>query len=914
MSDSKHFSEDPYADREAEKYDRPIASRELIMQLLAEQGEPLTRPQLENLLNIEDEDSAEALRRRLRAMERDGQLMRNRKAQYVLLSKLDLVAGRIMGHRDGFGFLVPDEGGDDIFLSAREMRQVFDGDRVLVRATGEDRKGRVEGAIVEVLERKTRKLVGRFHGHGGFGYMTPENQRITNDIQILPDPDSGLEYKQGQLVVVELITPPSKRAKATARVTEVLGDHMAPGMEIKVAIHNYDIPNEWTDAIRQEVSEFGPEVPDSAVENRIDLRDLPLVTIDGEDAKDFDDAVYCEPKRAGGWRLWVAIADVSSYVHPGSQLDIEAHKRGNSVYFPEFVVPMLPEMLSNGLCSLNPDVNRLAMVCEMTISASGNLSEYTFYEAVIRSKARLTYTKVGAMLEEPDSDFGAAMRQQYAEVLPHIEDLHELYCTLRKAREERGAIDFETTETRILFSEERKIEKIVPVVRNDAHKIIEECMLCANVASAQMLQKLKQPALFRVHDGPKESKLQALRTYLGPLGLSLGGGDEPTPPDYQALSESLEGRIDKHVIQVMMLRSMSQAVYSPEHKGHFGLNYPAYTHFTSPIRRYPDLLVHRAIRGLIHSDSDSRHITRPANFRPDKRFMHRYTMEQMVELGEHCSMTERRADDATRDVMAWLKCEYMQDCVGEEFSGVISAVTGFGVFVELEEVYVEGLIHISALPGDYYHYDAALQRLYGERSGKSFRLGDRVQVLVARVDLDDRKIDFDLVKKLDAADKQGVGTGESGDNTKPEPKKLSKRELLRSGKIAMAELESRQGRRPSGSRHSDKSGSGRAEPERTGSARPKRSSSRKGAESETPWGGAADRKASAKPSRKRATEPKAGQGSRQKLEAKPGNPGGARLSESELEVIRLSRKPSKGLSNRAKKRKLKKLRGKTSRK
>ena len=562
---------------------------------------------------------------------------------------------------------------------------------------------------------------------------------------------------------------------------------------------------------------------------------------------------------------------------------------------------MLPEILSNGLCSLNPDVNRLAMVCEMTISATGNLSGYTFYESVIRSKARLTYTKVGAMLQEPDSDFGAAMRQQYAEVLPHIEDLHELYCALRRAREERGAIDFETTETRIVFSEERKIEKIVPVVRNDAHKIIEECMLCANVASAQMLQKLKQPALFRVHDGPKESKLQALRTYLGPLGLSLGGGDEPTPPDYQALTESLEGRADKHVIQMMMLRSMSQAVYSPEHKGHFGLNYPAYTHFTSPIRRYPDLLVHRAIRGLIHSDNDSHHVTRPENFRIDKRFMHRYTMEQMVELGEHCSMTERRADDATRDVMSWLKCEYMQDCVGDEFSGVISAVTGFGVFVELEEVYVEGLIHISALPGDYYHYDAALQRLYGERSGKSFRLGDRVQVQVARVDLDDRKIDFELVKKLDATEKPGADSA----SAETEPKRLSKRELLRKGKIALAELESRQGSRPA-----------RGRPSGTSSAKPEHSRAKQGnrTDAKTPWGKSDDEARSGKPSRKRSAEDRTGKSNRNKFEAKSESAGGVRLSESELEVIRLSKKPAKGLSNRAKKRKLKKLRGKTSRK
>ena len=872
---------DPHAAREAEKYERPIASREMIMELLDEQGEPLTRPQLEKLLEIDDYDQAEALRRRLRAMERDGQLMRNRKAQYVLLSKLDLVSGRVSGHRDGFGFLIPDEGKDDIFLSAREMRQVFDGDKVLVRATGQDRKGRTEGAIVEVLERNTYKLVGRFKGHGGFGYLSPENQRITNDIQIQPDPDSGLDYKDDQLVVAELITPPSKRAKATAKVIEVLGDHMAPGMEIKVAIHNYDIPDEWTDSVRQEVSEFGAEVPDSAVKNRVDLRDLPLVTIDGEDAKDFDDAVYCEPKRSGGWRLWVAIADVSAYVKPNSELDQEAHRRGNSVYFPEFVVPMLPEMLSNGLCSLNPDVNRLAMVCEMTISASGNLSGYKFYEAVIRSHARLTYTKVGAMLQEPESAFGEAQRDKYADIVPHLEHLYELYHGLRSAREERGAIDFETTETRIIFSEERKIDKIVPVVRNDAHKIIEECMLCANVATAKMLQKLKQPSLFRVHDGPKESKLESLRTYLGPLGLSLGGGDEPSPQDYQDLTESLEGRADKHVIQIMMLRSMSQAVYSPEHKGHFGLNYSAYTHFTSPIRRYPDLLAHRTIRALIHSGSESRHLHRPDEFLPNKKFVHHYTMPQMVELGEHCSMTERRADDATRDVMSWLKCEYMQDCVGAEFSGVISAVTGFGVFVELEEVYVEGLIHISSLPGDYYHFDAPRQCLQGERSGRKFRLGDRLLVQVARVDLDDRKIDFELLDSLDKANKQ-----------KASPvKKQSKRDLLRSGKIQMAEMESRQGRKP-----------GRKKP----AAHPRNRSS-----AETPWG-----KGDAKPvrpPRKRPVKGVSDDKPEQSKAVEPKRKSGPKLSDAEREMIKLSKKQSKGLSNRAKKRKLKKLRKKAER-
>lgn len=890
MTNKKPPSVDPHAAREADKYESPIASRELIMQILDDQGEPMTRPQLEERLEIRDEDAAEALRRRLRAMERDGQLMRNRKAQYVLLSKLDLTAGRIQGHRDGFGFLIADEGGDDIFLSAREMRQVFDGDRALVRVTGQDHRGRREGAIVEVLERNTRKLVGRFKGQGGFGYMVSENQRITQDIQIIPNDALDLKYRDGQLVVAELVMAPTKRTKPTARVVEVLGDHMAPGMEIKVAIHNYDIPDEWRDGVRQEVSEFGADVDEAAKQNRVDLRGLPLVTIDGEDAKDFDDAVYCERKRSGGWRLWVAIADVSWYVQPDTQLDNEAHQRGNSVYFPEFVVPMLPEQLSNGLCSLNPQVDRLAMVCEMTISASGKCSGYKFYEAVISSHARLTYNKVGAMLQEPDSVSGVALRQEYAALVPHLEDLYDLYHALRKARDVRGAIDFDTIETRIIFSEARKIEQIVPVTRNDAHKIIEECMLCANVASARLLQKLDYPALYRVHDGPKEAKQEALRAYLGPLGLSLGGGDKPTPTDYQRLTESLEGRADKHVIQVMMLRSMSQAVYSPDNKGHFGLHYPAYTHFTSPIRRYPDLLVHRTIRALIHSGQASNHLLRVDDFRPNKKFVRHYAMAQMVELGEHCSMTERRADDATRDVMSWLKCEYMQDCVGEEFDGVISAVTGFGVFVELAEVYVEGLIHISSLPGDYYHFDAVHQCLKGERSGKRFRLGDKLRVQVARVDLDDRKIDFELISQLAPAAKKRSTDGAG--------KKLSQRELLRAGKLAQAELEEMQRPRRRSGRVA---GAGKPSGER--SANPWR-----GSES-----GAGDSGSSRRPAKRPAkgtAQPEAASSERV-VEGKGPRKKPAKLSASEKELMKLSKKQAKGLSNRAKKRKLKKLRKKT---
>ncbi|WP_372831734.1 ribonuclease R [Pontibacterium sp.] len=760
------IEKDPQAAAEAEKYGTAVPSRAFIMEFMDHWNAPISHKHLCRELEIYDAATADPLMHRLKAMCRDGQLMSNRKNEFCLIKRMALIPGRVIGHRDGFGFTKPDEGGEDLFLTPREMRKVFDGDRVLVQEVGVDQKGRREGKIVEVLEHCTRKLVGRFTGEKGFGELVPENQRVTQKVLIVPNPENPLKYKDQQLVVVELFRQPGKRQMPQAHVTEVLGDHMAPGMEIKVAIANYDVPDEWPDDVRQEIGDLSAEVEESAKSNRVDLRALPLVTIDGEDAKDFDDAVYAEKKRSGGWRLWVAIADVSWYVRPNSALDIEGHNRGNSVYFPEFVVPMLPELLSNGLCSLNPHVDRLAMVCEMTISESGNLSSYKFYEAVIQSHARLTYTKVGKMLMEAESDEGQRLRAEYNEVVPHLESLHSLYRGLRAARDTRGAIDFETTETRIMFGEARKIEKIVPVTRNDAHKLIEECMLCANVATARFLSKLKVPSLYRVHEGPKEQKLTSLRAYLGELGLNLGGGEEPSPSDYQLLAEQIEGRPDRHVIQTMMLRSMRQAVYSPDNKGHFGLAYTAYTHFTSPIRRYPDLMVHRAIRAMIHSSKEDRTIGRPDEFSLNMDFQYGYSMEQMLQLGEHCSMTERRADDATRDVVAWLKCEYMQDQVGEEFDGVISAVTGFGVFVELEDVFVEGLIHVTALPGDYYNFDAAKQRLVGERTRKNFRLGDRLRVQVVRVDLDERKIDFELVKTIETREK------------------VKKRQLLAEGKIS----------------------------------------------------------------------------------------------------------------------------------
>ncbi len=715
--------QDPYQKREAQKYDNPIPSREYIMQLLDEAGQPITRNQIAEMLDIHDEDQLEALRRRMRAMERDGQVIFNRRGGYALVSKMQLVRGRVIGHADGFGFLVPDEGGDDLFLSAREMHNCLHGDRVLARVAGVDRRGRREGAIVEVLEHANERVAGRYYFEKGVGFVVADNKRLNQDILVPTDQAYGAE--DGQLVVVEIREYPTKRRQAVGRVVEILGDHMAPGMEIDMAIRSHDLPLEWSPIVDAECESLPAEVPEEAKQGRIDLRELPLVTIDGEDSMDFDDAVFCEP-RDGGWRLLVAIADVSHYVEPGSALDAEARQRGNSVYFPGRVIPMLPEVLSNGLCSINPQVDRLCMVCDMQITASGKLDDYEFYPALMNSHARLTYNKVAAILVEGDE----ALRDQYSHVVPHLEHLYALFGKMLQQRQKRGAIDFDTTETRIVFGENKKIEQIVPVQRNDAHKLIEECMLMANVATADFLQSNKISILYRVHEKPKVEKLTALREFLGELGLSLKGGDAPEAQDYGELMEQIKGRDDAHLIQTVMLRSMNQAVYSPDNHGHFGLAYKAYTHFTSPIRRYPDLLVHRAIRHILSGQ-------------PAEEF--RYSMEDMLVLGEHCSMTERRADDATRDAMDWLKCEYMMDKVGDEFDGIITSVTGFGIFVELQDIYVEGLIHVTGLGNDYFQFDPSHHRMVGDRTRKIYRLGDKVRVQVARVDLDERKIDFDLI-------------------------------------------------------------------------------------------------------------------------------------------------------------------------
>lgn len=737
---------DPHAAAEAEKYDNPVASRDALLMVLNALGKPATHEEVCAALDETDEERVEAIRRRLIAMCRDGQLVGNRRDQFVPIDKTDLIIGLVQGHPDGYGFVLRKEA-DDVFLSMNQMSKVFHGDKVAVRIMGYDRRGRPEGRIEKILERNTSQIVGRYYDQAGFGLVQPDSKRVCKEILIAPEARN--KAKHGQFVVVNILQQPQSGGLPMGEVMEVLGDHLAPGMEIDVAVRSHNIPFAWPKEVRAEAKRLPQEVSETDKQGRVDLRHLPFVTIDGEDAKDFDDAVYCERnKNTGGWRLFVAIADVAHYVQCGSHLDNEAHNRGNSVYFPEHVIPMLPEALSNGLCSLNPQVDRLTLVCEITISKAGNISGYQFMEAVIHSHARLTYNQVWAMVNSEDSDAKLTWRKQYANIVTHVDTLYGLFKILRSRREARGALDFDSTETRIIFDAQRKIQRIVPVERNEAHMLIEECMLAANQCAASFYQRYKLPILYRVHQGPSEQKQANLREFLGELGLSLNTGTgDPAPADYQVLLEQISERPDAHLIQTMLLRSLSQAVYQPENEGHFGLAFKAYTHFTSPIRRYSDLLVHRGIKSLIHSELESRQLKRAEGtelFKSGKFFP--YDLTAMVHLGEHVSMTERRADDATREVVDFLKCEYIQGFIGDTFEGIINTVTGFGMFVELKDIFVEGLVHVSNLGDDYYQFDAVKQRLIGERTRRVFRLGDPIWVRVMQVNLDERKIDFELAQ------------------------------------------------------------------------------------------------------------------------------------------------------------------------
>ncbi len=750
-----------------------IPSREDILAALREADGPLTPLELSQALGVPP-SHLEVLGKRLIAMERDGQLMPNRKGVLLLASKLDFVAGRIQGHRDGFGFLIPDAGGPDMFLPPREMQKAMHGDRVLVKQVGFDARGRPEGKIVEVTERAHPHLVGRFLSERGVNIVVPEDQRIKHDI-LIPPGESGLA-QPGQVVTVMITDPPTRHAAPIGRVVEVLGEIDDPGMEIEIAVRKFAVPHQFGEETLAQSARLPATVRPADLKGRVDLRDVPLVTIDGEDARDFDDAVYCEPfgdGRRGGHRLLVAIADVSHYVQPGDALDREAALRSTSVYFPRRVIPMLPEKLSNGLCSLNPQVDRLVLVCDMVISARGQIKAYQFYEAVMHSAARLTYDEVWGILSGRDP---AAIRHRAA-LVPGLQHLHDLYRVLSKAREARGAMDFDTVETKIVCDAAGRIERIEPRLRNDAHRLIEECMLAANVCAGDFMRRSRHPGLYRVHEGPTVDKLRLLREFLRSVGLSLGGGEDPTPGDYATLAAQVRGRPDAPLLQTMMLRSMQQAVYSPHNAGHFGLAYEVYTHFTSPIRRYPDLLTHRVIKSLLHGErhlitplraaDDDADVGKAARGRRSSRDVPtvaavQASIETWEQYGILCSANERRADDASRDVEAWLKCQYMRERVGEQFAGRITGVAPFGVFVTLEALYVDGLVHVSELGSEYFQYNDAAHELRGERTGRRFRLTDELHVQVSRVDLEARRIEFRLVQKLGFREVVAQGPGGAG--------------------------------------------------------------------------------------------------------------------------------------------------------
>jgi len=744
---------DPDHASESARYANPLPSRNLILSTLAESAEPLTLDELIAHFGLKKLNEQEAFTKRLVAMTREGQLFPvDRRGAYratgqeaVKAPPPNLVEGKVSVHRDGYGFLASESGGPDVFLPPKQMRGLMHGDRARVRVTETDARGRREGTLMEVIERGTTTVVGRLHVNQSAGSpvftVIPSNPRHPE--LIVPAADRG-GAREGQMVVAELVTPPGDRSLPVGKVIEVLGEHMAPGMEIQAAIRAHKLPFEWPEEVEREAAAYKPTVQPEQMEGRVDVRKLGLMTIDGADARDFDDAVYAETVhglKGGGWKLWVAIADVSAYVRPGTALDAEAQNRGTSVYFPENVIPMLPEALSNGLCSINPQVDRLCMVCEMRVSKSGEIGKSKFYEAVMRSQARLIYDDVAEILENPKGPEA----QGRPELVKPLQTLKAVFDALFAAREKRGAIDFEGTETKIVFGAERKIEKIVPVKRNVAHRLIEECMIAANVESAKLVEKHEMPALYRVHAEPDGDKVALLREFLAGRGLSLSGGNTPQGADYAKTLGQLKGREDAGLVQSVMLRSLMQARYSPQNTGHFGLALTHYAHFTSPIRRYPDLLLHRAIKHVLLKG-------KPKTFE--------YTLPQMETLGTHCSMAERRADDATRDVSTWLKCEFMRHRVGEEFAGVITSVASFGLFIELEGLYIDGMVHVSNLQDDFFEFDARHQRLVGSRSKKVYALGERLRVRVVRVSLDERKIDLEI-----ASGGAGAGRGNAGGNT-----------------------------------------------------------------------------------------------------------------------------------------------------
>ena len=708
-------------------YKHPVPGRSALLEYLRDAGTPLKLDALMQGLGLKGQRTRAALLDTLERMVKAGQIIQNRREEYCLTEKLELVAGMVSGHRDGFGFVIREDGEDDVYLSAREMRSLIDGDRVAIKIVGRDYRGRPEGKVVDILERGARDIAGQFIRERGIGIVVPDNPRIPHRV-LIPQGEAG-DAKPGQIVVARILDYPTNIEQPTGRIVRIIGDPQQKGIATDIAIHAHAIPTIWPKEVDKEIGKYRKTVPDKDKQGRTDFRDVPLVTIDGADARDFDDAVYCEPA-GNGWRLLVAIADVAHYVEVKSDLDQEAIRRGTSVYFPDRVVPMLPEVLSNGLCSLNPEVDRLCMVCEMRVDADGHVTRSRFLEGVMCSAARLTYSQVSDFLTSDRAGKSPGARSSIPEDLHRpLGNLLQLYRALAAARQKRGAIELDIPQTRISLNEDGEVESILAVPRNDAHRLIEECMIAANVQAASFLKKHRIPGLYRVHAKPDPEKFEDLRLYLLSLGLKVPHPDHVEPRAFNQLIRQVEGRPDSAAISMAMLRSLMHAEYTPDNIGHFGLALDAYAHFTSPIRRYPDLLVHRAIRHIL---------------RHGKAGAYHYSTGDMERLGAVCSAHERRAEDATREVEAWLKCQFMEDKVGEEFDGVVTGVTNFGLFVQLTDLMIDGLVHVTNLVNDYYHFDSGSQSLVGERTGRRYSLGDKLRVVVSKVELETKRIDFRL--------------------------------------------------------------------------------------------------------------------------------------------------------------------------
>ncbi|MGH8125338.1 MAG: ribonuclease R [Rhodanobacteraceae bacterium] len=733
---------DPHAEREARRYEHPIPSREAILALLTERGSLLPVDNIAEALGIHDALRREALDKRLRAMLRDGQLLQSRRGGVAPAERIGLIAGTVLANAEGYGFLRPDEGGEDLYLSPAQMRQVLHGDRVLASVVGVDRRGRRQGAIREVLERRAPRLVGRVVEEHGVTVVDPDDRRLHQDVLIPPDARNNA--RAGQIVIAEITDPPTLQRGPIGRIVSVLGERLEPSLIVEMAIESHGLPHTWPLEVTREAEAVEPRVAQGEYADRVDLRKLPLVTIDGADARDFDDAVYAEPVRGGGFRLIVAIADVSHYVRPETALDGEAYERGTSAYFPGFVVPMLPETLSNGICSLNPELERLCMACEMRVDAKGEVTRAKFYPGVMRSHARLTYDEVWRAIGERDAE----ARRSLGKLLPHIDHLHDLYKSFDAARKRRGTIEFETSEVEYRLDDRGEVVSLGARTRNDAHKLIEECMIAANVQAAGFLVKMKIPAPFRVHAPPPADKYEDLLGFLHEYKLKMPSLDKVKPRDFAALLKRVADRADADLFRNVLLRAQSLASYQPANHGHFGLALDAYAHFTSPIRRYPDLLVHRAIRYALAGGKPAAYL---------------YTESKMSAMSAHCSRTERRAEEAERDVDDRYKCAWMEQHVGAEFDGVVTGVASFGLFVELTESKVSGLVHISQLRNDYYQFDARRHELRGERTGTVFRLGDAVRVQVLRASMEDRRIDFRLVSGRDDSFPRPQGKGSKAD-------------------------------------------------------------------------------------------------------------------------------------------------------